>query len=180
MPAKKSSPLNTEAPYPALAKSLERHAEAEKDSITALERLQKLDDPFVALIATLVLADERHHHALLTKLAKTVKPLSYLIERAQASAVLLPEEVAGEAERQVADLADDEARGVVFLRQLSHEHLQSEDQSAKALIDWMVLDSEKHERMLKMLDGYLKRAVVKAREERLHGRARIDQENSFA
>ncbi len=180
MPTTRTRNVTPEAPYPAFAACLERHAQSESGAELVLEQLQSAGDPFVALIAGLILRDEQHHHRLLQELATEVRPLSYLIQRATDADVLVPEPTAKRLKEQVDGLLRGEREGIRVMRRLAQGYLKPGDASAHAVLEWMVRDSEKHVTMLTMLGTHLRRMVERAHEERLHGRRRVATENSFA
>ncbi len=177
---KQSKQPDIGGPYVAYAKSIERHAATEADALVVLERLATTPDPFMRLIAELVLEDERHHHALMLQIAKTMKSSGYIVDRAKEADAPLTEEAAFVAQREVAKLVRGEIGGIALLRALATQFLRDEDVSAQALTEWMVLDSEKHANLLTLLERHLKRATERAREERLHGASRVRQENDLA
>ena len=135
-----------------LLSAVERHVETESAAMDAYTRLATSADPVVALIAGLVLDDERHHHVLMLRVAATLRDALQWTRSPDA----LPGDVldAPSAEKTLSTLralVREEHEGAAALRSLARPEVRRFDGLMALLLDLMAADSDKHEHALRFL-----------------------------
>jgi hypothetical protein len=154
----------TPAPQPAVASPIERllatidtHAAAEAKAHEQYARLAQTGDPAVALVMQLILEDEERHHALLQRIAASLR--DGLTWRASENA--LP--VVGPASRAiprrslaiVRELLKEERAGAHLLWRMAAEEQDINGGLDALLLEMMARDSEKHARLLRFVEQRL-------------------------
>jgi rubrerythrin len=137
-----------------LLRILEAHEAAEADSLSTYRELAgQGDDPVVALLLQMLIADEDRHHDLLRRMAATIRDGVYWTRSPEA----LPgpaRNVGGGREKLAAavrELAQQERESARHFGRLARENRDLSDGLFALLLDTMARDSEKHERILRFV-----------------------------
>jgi hypothetical protein len=123
------------------AESLERHVEAEAQILDEYRSLAgMMEDGAISFLIDLILTEEEQHHFLLRSMAKRLREpfkneLSWAVDR-------------DELRRQTQRLREHERKTIDACRQLKSQVPVENVDFFTALLDVMILDSEKHERLL--------------------------------
>lgn len=135
------------------AESLERHAETEGGILEEYRALsEKIADGPVAMLVDLILTEEEQHHFLLRSMAKRLREplrprageeLSWVVDRV---------DVARHAEK----LRRHERETIEACRQLKTGLPAEDAEFFDALLDAIILDSEKHDRLLSAVERMIK------------------------
>jgi hypothetical protein len=139
---------------------IEEHEAAEAKSIQAYQELTASGDPVVALLTGLMARDEETHHKLLTALAASVSDSPYWKSRGKD---LSPNKdigylEEGEASRLAAMFATflkGERTGQKHLKEIARRTREDNRGLYAMILDFMTLDSEKHQKVLAFLVDYL-------------------------
>ena len=142
-----------------LLQKIEQHIRGEAGALVQYECLAQVSEPIVSLVMLLILADERRHHALLERIAATLRDALYWTRSADALPSTLPTEgVAPELASLARTLIKDEQDGARALRELAARERGIDGGLDSALLEMMALDSEKHARLLQFVQRRLARA----------------------
>ncbi len=133
---------------------LDEHVENESG---IMEEYRKLAGPIetgpVRFLLDIILHDEERHHGLLRMMAKYLR-----IKNRRKNAlpwIVDPQEL----ERHMRKLQAHERETIAACRQLKSETPREESEFFNALLDTLILDSEKHERLLQAVERLLKEVV---------------------
>ena len=132
-----------------LAASLDRHAETEGAILVEYRALaEKIADGPVAMLVDLILTEEEQHHFLLRTMAKRLR--EPLRQRAgeELSWVVDRHDVARHAQK----LRRHERETIEACRQLKSQLPAEDADFFDAVLDAIILDSEKHERLLSAIE----------------------------
>lgn len=141
------------SPYELLLSALQSHIANETTGLGEYRRLAETSsDPVVRLMMDLVLEDEERHHLLMGRLAGRVR--DDLLWTHSPEALPSPVDAASPSREEWAAL-----RSLVLQEQDGIRHLQGLDVQVEGLYDGlpslllqtMIMDSEKHERILRFL-----------------------------
>lgn len=123
------------------AESLERHVEAETKILDEYRTLAgTMEDGAISFLIDLILTEEEQHHFLLRTMAKRLRDPF----KNELSWVVDPPELL----RQTQRLREHERKTIDACLQLKSQVPQENADLFTALLDVMILDSEKHERLL--------------------------------
>ncbi|OGQ80151.1 MAG: hypothetical protein A3F90_12670 [Deltaproteobacteria bacterium RIFCSPLOWO2_12_FULL_60_19] len=135
------------------AESLERHVEAEGKMLEEYRALsEKIADDPVGLLVDLILTEEEQHHFLLRTMANRLrKPLpgetlEFHTEKPAREELL----------RYTQKLRGHERETIGIFRNLKSQLPSEKNEFFDALLDVMILDSEKHERLLLAVEKMIK------------------------
>ena len=135
------------------AENLDRHVEAEGRILEEYRALaEKLANGPVGLLVDLILTEEEQHHFLLRTLAGRLRQ-SRTGETAKFEA---REPIRDELLRQTQGLREHERETISACRNLKSQVSSEEKEFFDTLLDVMILDSEKHERLLLAIEKMIK------------------------
>jgi rubrerythrin len=142
-----------------LLRTMEQHIRGEAGALVQYERLAQVSDPIVSLVMQLILEDEQRHHALLERIAATLRDALNWTRSADAFPSTMPTEgVAPELASLARTLIKEEQDGARALRELAARERGIDGGLDSALLEMMALDSEKHARLLQFVQRRLARA----------------------
>jgi len=131
------------------AESLERHAEAESGILEEYRILtEKIAEGPVAMLVDLILTEEEQHHFLLRTMAKRLREPSPPRAGEELSWVVDRVDVARHAQK----LRRHERETIEACRQLKSQLPAEDAEFFDAILDTIILDSEKHERLLSAIE----------------------------
>jgi hypothetical protein len=135
------------------AESLDRHVEAEGKILEEYRALsEKIADGPVGMLVDLILTEEEQHHFLLRTMAGHLRQsLTAGTKRFEAGEV-----VQDELMRQTQRLRGHERETISACRNLKSQLSSEEKELFDALLDVMILDSEKHERLLSAIEKMIR------------------------
>ncbi len=135
------------------AESLDRHVEAEGRMLEEYRALsEKIANGPVGLLVDLILTEEEQHHFLLRTMANRLKQ-SLTGEAKEFEAKGL---VRDELLRQTQRLQEHERETISACRHLKTQISSEEKEFFDTLLDVLILDSEKHERLLSAIEKMAK------------------------
>jgi rubrerythrin len=136
------------------AATLDQHVESESG---IMEEYRKLAGPIESgparFLLDLILHDEERHHGLLRMMAKYLR-----IKNRHKNAlpwVIDPHELA----RHMQKLQEHERETIAACRTLKSETPAEESEFFSALLDALILDSEKHERLLSAIERIVQKSL---------------------
>ena len=131
------------------AASLDRHVETEGRILEEYRALsEKIADGPVGMLVDLILTEEEQHHFLLRTMAKRLRePLRQRAEE-ELSWAVDRHEVARHAQK----LRQHERETIAACRQLKNQLPAEDAEFFDAILDAIILDSEKHQRLLLAVD----------------------------
>lgn len=142
-----------------LLQTVERHAEAEADALVQYEYLGKAsDDAVITLVMRLILDDEVRHHALLKRIAITLRDALNWTSSPNAlpRSARAAEETDAEGLVTLAhELIEEERTGAEFLRRLATREKHLDSGLDSLLLEMMAMDSEKHAHLLRFVERRL-------------------------
>jgi rubrerythrin len=152
------APIEPPAPTQPLVERLlngvEAHVRAETDSIEAYRAFaDTIRDPQLKLVMGLIVEDEERHHELLRRILTRLNNDVYW----QHDPAALPTSTSPAADNDELALGvtraflHEELHSVRILRDLSHNAQGVYGGLMELLLDWMALDSQKHERALRFV-----------------------------
>jgi hypothetical protein len=135
-----------------LLQSVERHISLESDALDQYEHLATAsDDAVIALVMRLILDDEARHHALLMRIATTLRECLNWTQSPNAP----PRTTGGEATVNAAGMAttartliEEEHAGARAMRRLASQERGLDGGLDSLLLEMMAMDSDKHARRL--------------------------------
>jgi hypothetical protein len=132
---------------------LEEHISGEEKSLETYRLFLDSKDPVVAMLLGVVLKDEENHHRLLQDIMASISASPYWASKGKA---VSPESVLTEqeAERLAATLGRfllEERESERTMRELARKVRAEHGETYAFVLDLMVLDSKKHERILSFL-----------------------------
>lgn len=135
------------------AANLDRHVEAEGRILEEYRALsEKIANGPVGMLVDLILTEEEQHHFLLRAMAKHLRQ-----SPAGGTKGLEAEEaVRDELLRQTQKLRGHERETIGACRDLKSQLSSEEKELFEALLDAMILDSEKHERLLLAIEKMIR------------------------
>lgn len=126
------------------AESLERHVEAETKILDEYRTLAgTMEDGPISFLIDLILTEEEQHHFLLRTMARRLRE-PFTEDEQELSWVVDPPELL----RQTQRLREHERKTIDACLQLKSQVPLENADLFTALLDVMILDSEKHERLL--------------------------------
>lgn len=141
-----------------IAAALAEHGPREGEALAEYERLiEECDDPGVRYLAEMILADERRHHQQITEMLHQVQ--SYLWEtEVEPQVPHLQHRHDARLHAATQRLIDIEREDAKELRKLHHDVKSQPDSSMlPLLVELMMLDTQKHIAMLKLIRSHVAR-----------------------
>jgi hypothetical protein len=143
-----------------LLKHIEDHVALEADTSSAYDAFADMGDPQIRYLAGLIAGDEHRHHAMLIALATSVR--STVCEEGEelewGTRPVLTNDLRDSLLDETIRLIGIEKEDARKLKELRREvRLAPEGTIWPELVEVMLLDSEKHIRILKAIEGKLKR-----------------------
>ncbi len=137
-----------------LLRAFEDHAANEAEALEGYRRLaETTSDPVVALVMHMVLKDEERHHGLMERMATTLR--DGLEWRNSADALPLSRPPADASSPEVMDIVrswiDEERQGARELEKAAADLRELHGGLFSLLLEWMAVDSQKHERAMRFL-----------------------------
>lgn len=134
------------------AQSLDRHVEAEGRILEEYRALsEKIANGPVGMLVDFILTEEEQHHFLLRTMANHLRQ-----SLAEGAKGFEAGEVRDELLRQTQRLRGHERETISACRNLKSQLSSEEQELFDALLDVMILDSEKHERLLSAIEKMIK------------------------
>ena len=134
------------------ALNLDRHMEAEGEILEEYRTLAgKLENGPVSFLLDLILTEEEQHHFLLRTMAKRIRGTFNQDEGNE-----LEQADRDELLRYTRRLREHEQETINTCKILKSQTLSEEGDFFDALLDSMILDSEKHERLLSVVEKMMK------------------------
>ncbi|MBI3060682.1 MAG: hypothetical protein HYY83_01685 [Deltaproteobacteria bacterium] len=131
------------------AASLDRHVEAEGKILDEYRALaEKMADGPVGLLVDLILTEEEQHHFLLRTMAKHLRQSPAGEAKGFEAKGLMRDELL----RQTRRLREHERETISACGNLKSQVSSEEKELFDTLLDVMILDSEKHERLLAAIE----------------------------
>lgn len=131
------------------AASLDRHVEAEGKILDEYRALaEKMADGPVGLLVDLILTEEEQHHFLLRTMAKHLRQSLTGEAKGFEAKGLMQDELL----RQTRRLREHERETISACGNLKSQVSSEEKELFDTLLDVMILDSEKHERLLAAIE----------------------------
>ena len=135
-----------------LLHAIERHVANEADAAGQYERLAtRSGDPVVSLVMRVIVDDEQRHHALLERIAATLRDTLNWSRSTQS----LPRSDATYSDTADTELVavahaliEEEKAGAAALRRLAHREKSLDGDVEAILLEMMAIDSDKHARLL--------------------------------
>jgi len=142
--------------------TIQRHIRAESDALVQYDRIaEESGDPVIALVMRLVLQDEERHHALLERIANSLRDALEWTHSPDALPTGQP--YSGERAASLAsvtrELIEEERQGAKALRHLAHQERKIAEGLHSLLLEMMALDSDKHAHLLQFVEQRLQGAV---------------------
>ncbi len=135
------------------AATLDHHVEAESRILEDYRALaEKIPDGPVGLLLDLILTDEEQHHFLLRTLAKRLRESSQRQAVEEFSWVVDRQDLVRHAQK----LRQHERETIEACRQLKSRVPPEDAEFLDAVLDVMILDSEKHETLLLAIEKMIK------------------------
>lgn len=154
-----------DAPWDArLIDHIGRHLSQEEHAEGAYKALAAMGDPQVAYLARLIAADELRHHAMLTGLLSSVENVANEThdELSLGTGPALEVEQRDALTQAVRQLIELEKNDAAELKQLQRDMREVPEGTAwPVLVEIMVLDTEKHLRILRAIERILKHRRVR-------------------
>jgi rubrerythrin len=142
-----------------LLQTIERHAAAESEALGQYEYLARAsEDAVIALIMRLILDDEVRHHALLERMATSLRDALYWTHSPDA----LPKSStqncveATELQALAQGLIEEEKAGAETLRRIATREKRLDSGFDSVLLEMMAIDSEKHAHLLRFVERRLR------------------------
>jgi hypothetical protein len=145
-----------------LLQAIEAHAAAEQDALAMYARIgQESGDAIIALVMQMILDDEQRHHALLGRMATSLR--NALEWRHDPGALPNGSEsnppVHTELLATTRELIREEQDGARYLRELGARERAINAGLDTLLLEMMALDSEKHAHLLRFVEDRLRAAA---------------------
>jgi hypothetical protein len=137
-----------------LLHAVETHAAAEADSLVEYRQLaDTAADPVVALLMRLVLEDEERHHGLLRRMSASLNDSLRWAHSRNALPTMSepPQAPMAQVVATVREFIRQEHEGVRHLKELARQSKRLNGGLDSLLLETMVLDSQKHERILRFI-----------------------------
>jgi len=133
--------------------SVDRHVEAEGRILEEYRALaEKIPDGPIGMLVDLILTEEEQHHFLLRTMAKHLRqPLTGETQGLEAKGLMRDELL-----RQTRRLREHERETINACGNLKSQVSSEEKELFDTLLDVMILDSEKHERLLLAVEKMIK------------------------
>jgi len=131
------------------AASLDRHVEAEGRILEEYRALaEKIPDSPVGMLVDLILTDEEQHHFLLRTMAKRLREPSQQRLGEEFSWVVDRQDLVRHSQK----LCTHERETIETCRQLKSQLPPEDAEFFATVLDTIILDSEKHERLLSAIE----------------------------
>ena len=148
------SALPANSPYELLLSALQSHTANETKGLAEYRRIaQTSSDPVVRLLMDLVLEDEERHHVLMERLAARLRDDLLWTHSSEALPTSHDETVSPTREEweAIRSLVYQEQDGIRHLRALDVQSEGLYEGLPSLLLETMIMDSEKHERILRFI-----------------------------
>lgn len=140
------------SPYEHLLRALESHIGAERNALSHYRQLAEgSGDPVVQLVMGIILEDEERHHALMRRLATRIQDDLYWKRSSEALPVGSPGNASADDLEELKTFILSEQSGIRELQEFSKQSEGLYQGLPSELLEMMVLDSQKHERLLRFL-----------------------------
>lgn len=148
-----------------LLRALEGHIGGERTSLGQYRDLaQTTKDPVVALIMGIVLEDEERHHGLMRSIAARIKDDLYWAQSADALPATVQAPADAAAYESLRRFIASERTGVHELQNFAGQADGLYGGLITELLEMMVMDSQKHEHLLRFLFRRIGGAMAEARQ----------------
>jgi len=145
--------MDTKKEREIFAASLDRHVAAEGEILNEYRDLaEKVGDGPVEMLIDLILTEEEQHHFLLRTMAERIREPFKKRDREEVSSVVDRQELL----RQTQRLREHETQTMDVCRNLKSQLPLEDADLFDALLDMMILDSEKHWKLLLAVEKMIK------------------------